>query len=669
MKEVIEMPFRMLWTMVGQNFKMQRHVMIPFILALSVIFGIEFILLSLYMNDYVQHRSDTLPAFIAIGNFFMSVLGFIFILYANRFMMKRRQQELAMYMILGMEKKHFQLIMLVEMVYQYIVVGILSISGGYLFGALTFMLLNKLLHQTNMSLIDYPFNTTSMLITLLMLAGLMLFLFIMNNIRVLFQSPIKLIQQQQVTEKRLPKPILYILLVIGMIAIAVSYNIALSDALLTQSIFQLFNAVFLVMLGTYCLFISLGVLLLEWLQKIPKLYYHPKYFFVISGLRSRINTNAIGLTSISILCTFLIVTLGMTITTYRGIDQRITTLMPDQYKISVQGNVKTDKTVQHKVRGLKHEIKNNAKIDFFKEIPVAMIASTYQSPNKFNKEETNTARFHISNPYLILMTQEDYNKVATHKVNLNDNEVGLASSSLIFKKLKKINLMDTQFKAKQVDELSYTYQMPEGLMVITPSDQRYNQIANYYMDGLYSSSRHLSTYETTFINFNIMTKDVSHFNKIMNHLEDKYKVDIQSRDETATMLYELNGGLIFIGTVVSIVLLLGTFLMMYYKNIAEGYEDRRNYQIMKKVGIEDERIKSTINHQIIWIFALPILVAMVHVAVAFKYIFTLLGILSITNMGEFATSYIGVLITVIAIYALMYWVTSRIYYLIVHRQF
>ncbi|MCI2774250.1 FtsX-like permease family protein [Staphylococcus petrasii] len=663
------MPFRMLWTMIGQNFKTQRHVMIPFILALSMIFGIEFILLSLNMNEYVQKRSETLPAFIGIGNFFMSVLGFIFILYANRFMMKRRQQELAMYMILGMEKKHFQLIMLVEMLYQYIVVALLSISGGYLFGALIFMLLNKLMHQTGMSLIDYPFDMTAMLFTLLMLAVLMLFLLIMNNIKLLFQSPIKLIQQHQITEKRLPKPILYILLVIGVIAIATSYNIALSDALLTESLFQLFNAVFLVMLGTYCLFMSLGVLLLEWLQKIPKLYYHPRYFFIISGLRSRINTNAIGLASISILCTFLIVTLGMTITTYRGIDKRIDKLMPDQYKISVEGNMKTDKDVQRKVHNLEHDIEKNAKIDFFKEVPTALIATAYQPPNTFKREKDNSKSLHLNSPYLMMMTQEDYNKVATHKVNLKKDEVGLASDSQIFRKLKTIHLMNTQFKAKQVDNLSYSYQIPEGLMVITPDAKRYNQLARYYINGLYSPSRDMRTYETTFINFNIMTKDASHFNKIKHHLEKKYKVMIQTREEMGSLLYQFNGGLIFIGVVVSIVLLLGTFLMMYYKNIAEGYEDRRNYQIMAKVGIEDERIKSTINHQIIWIFALPILVAMIHVTVAFKYIFNLLGVLSITNIGVFATSYIGVIITVIAIYALMYWITSRIYYLIVHRYF
>lgn len=659
----------MLWTMIGQNFKTQRHVMIPFILALGMIFGIEFILLSLNMNEYVQKRSDTLPIFIGLGNFFMSVLGFTFILYANRFMMKRRQQELAMYMILGMEKKHFQIIILIEMIYQYIMIALLSISGGYLFGALIFMLLNKLMHQTGMSLIDYPFNINAMLITLLMLAVLMLFLFVMNNIKLLFQSPIKLIQQHQKMEKRLPKPILYILLIIGLIAIAISYKTALSDVLLTESLVHIFKAVFLVMLGTYCLFMSLGVLLLEWLQKIPKLYYHPKYFFIISGLRSRINTNAIGLASISILCTFLIVTLGMTITTYRGIDKSIDKMMPDQYKISVKGNVKTDKHVQRKVYNLERDIEKNAKIDFFKEIPIAMVSSAYQPPNKFVKEKNNLTKLNLNSTFLIFMTQDEYNKVATNKVHLNKDEVGLSSDSLVFKKLKHLTLMNQHFKARQVNQYSYSYKMPYALTVVTPNNKIYNQLTHYYLSGLYSPSRNMSIYETTFINFNIMTKDASHFNKMMNHLEDKYKIDIQTRHETATVLYEFNGGLIFIGVVVSIVLLLGTFLMMYYKNIAEGYEDRRNYQIMAKVGIEDERIKSTINHQIIWIFALPILVAMIHVTVAFKYIFTLLGALSITNIGVFATSYIGVIITVIAIYALMYWITSRIYYLIVHRYF
>ncbi|WP_157035609.1 FtsX-like permease family protein, partial [Staphylococcus haemolyticus] len=174
------MTIHMLWKMIAQNFKMQRHVIMPFILALSIMFATEFILLSLNMNDYVQKRSQLLPIFIGVGNFFMSVLGFIFILYANRFMMKRRQQELAMNMILGMEKKHFRMIMLIEMVYQYVLIAIISITGGYLFGVLIFMLMNKLMHQTGMSLLDYPFDVKAMCITLIILAAVMLFLFLIN---------------------------------------------------------------------------------------------------------------------------------------------------------------------------------------------------------------------------------------------------------------------------------------------------------------------------------------------------------------------------------------------------------------------------------------------------------------------------------------------------------
>lgn len=137
--------------------------------------------------------------------------------------------------------------------------------------------------------------------------------------------------------------------------------------------------------------------------------------------------------------------------------------------------------------------------------------------------------------------------------------------------------------------------------------------------------------------------------------------------EVAGTLYEINGGLIFIGTVVSIILFIGTFLMMYYKNVAEGYEDRKNYQIMQQVGIDNDRIKDTINKQIIWIFALPIIVATIHVIFASKIIFNVLGILNVNHVGVFVTSYVGVIISVVVIYALMYWVTSRIYYMIVNR--
>ena len=164
--------------------------------------------------------------------------------------------------------------MLIEMVYQYVLIALISITGGYLFGVLIFMLMNKLMHQTGMSLLDYPFDVKAMSITLIILAAVMLFLFLINNLKILFQSPIKLIHQRQRAERKLPKFILYVLLVIGVVTLF-SYHIALSNQMVLRSLYDLFG---LVMIGTYCLYLSLGVLLLDWLKRIPKLYYNPKHF-------------------------------------------------------------------------------------------------------------------------------------------------------------------------------------------------------------------------------------------------------------------------------------------------------------------------------------------------------------------------------------------------------
>ncbi|MEJ7421432.1 ABC transporter permease [Staphylococcus haemolyticus] len=661
------MTIHMLWKMIAQNFKMQRHVIMPFILALSIMFATEFILLSLNMNDYVQKRSQLLPIFIGVGNFFMSVLGFIFILYANRFMMKRRQQELAMNMILGMEKKHFRMIMLIEMVYQYVLIALISITGGYLFGVLIFMLMNRLMHQTGMSLLDYPFNVKAMCITLIILAAVMLFLFLINNLKILFQSPIKLIHQRQRAERKLPKFVLYALLVIGIVTLFSSYHIALSNQMVLRSLYDLFGAIGLVMIGTYCLYLSLGVLLLDWLKRIPKMYYNPKYFFTISGLQSRMNSNAIGLASITMLCTFLIVTVGMTISTYRGISDQVDSIMSDQYRVSIDGNLHNNKKTQEKVRRLERDIKDHAKVDFFKKNAVSLIAVDYKQPGLFKHRNNKDYNMTINSAYLVIMTQHDYNELNTKKVKLRHGELGFESLNQPFKKLRTATMMGDKFNIKQIDGHNYSYPVPGSLTIITPDDKTFQQLTNYYVNADKNDHHGTQKVQNTFMHFNIMTKHTSDFDKLKNTLMQRYKVSIDDKKEVAGTLYEINGGLIFIGTVVSIILFIGTFLMMYYKNVAEGYEDRKNYQIMQHVGIDNDRIKDTINKQIIWIFALPIIVATIHVLFASKIIFNVLGILNVNHVGVFVTSYVGVIISVVVMYALMYWITSRIYYMIVNR--
>ena len=665
MKEVTKMTFRLLWMLIAQQFKTERHIMIPFILVMSVLFGIEYILLTLNMNTSIRQHSETIPIFIGIGNVFMSILGVLFILYANRFIMRRRQQMLAMNMILGMEKKHFRWMMFIETVCQYIVIAIISVTGGYLFGTLTYMLLNRILGQTQVSLTNYPFSISALGYTLLILALMMLYLFIINNIKITLQSPIKLIQQQHSIEKQWPKLVLYILLIIGFIAIVGSYMIALKDTLVLISMRNVFIALFLVMIGTYCLFISLGTLVLDWLQKIPSIYYQPKYFFTISGLRSRMKANAIGLASLTMLCTVLIVTLGMSLSTYRGIHQRVNHFLPTQYRIEFNGDINQSDAVEHKVKQLKQDIRKSVKIDSFREYTAGLIPVDYNKESFLYRDNDNLS-LNLNSVYIVVMNQKDYNTINQKHLQLKENELGIVTNSLIMKHLKKVHLKDEVFETKQLNGNNFAYPVPGSVTLIVKDVAKQHDIIRYYIDGNYKKIDD-KAYFNTFIAFNIKDIHAHQLNSMMDTINKKYDVQIENKEKINKELSDIYGGLIFIGVVVSFVLIIGTFMMMYYKNIAEGYEDRQNYQIMRQLGLEEAQIRSTIHHQMIVIFTLPIVIAIIHVLFATKLIYNLLGILDITKVDLFLTSYISVLMIVMVLYALMYVITSRVYYRLIHR--
>lgn len=357
----------------------------------------------------------------------------------------------------------------------------------------------------------------------------------------------------------------------------------------------------------------------------------------------------------------------MTISTYRGISDQVDSIMSDQYRVSIDGNLHNNKKTQEKVRHLERDIKDHAKVDFFKKNAISLIAVDYKQPGLFKHRNNKDYNMTINSAYLVIMTQHDYNELNMKKVKLKHGELGFESLNQPFKKLRTATMMGDKFNIKQIDGHNYSYPVPGSLTIITPDDKTFQQLTNYYVNADKNDHHGTQKVQNTFMHFNIMTKHTSDFDKLKNTLMQRYKVSIDDKKEVAGTLYEINGGLIFIGTVVSIILFIGTFLMMYYKNVAEGYEDRKNYQIMQQVGIDNDRIKDTINKQIIWIFALPIIVATIHVIFASKIIYNVLGILNVNHVGVFVTSYVGVIISIVAMYALMYWITSRIYYMIVNR--
>ncbi|UEX90204.1 ABC transporter permease [Staphylococcus ratti] len=597
------------------------------------------------------------------------ILTCVFIIYANGFIMKRRRKEYALQMVLGLEKKHLYLLSSLELFAQFVVTSVLSIIGGYLFGNLLFLILNKLISQTQISIMHYPFSLNAMVMTLVLNAILFFILFIINIIHTSTRSPIKLMNESHAGEKTTKKWLLIILCVVGSVFLAYGYYIALTTETVASAFPRIFLAILCVMIGTYCLFMSLSILLLQSLKRIPRIYYKPKNFFFISGLLSRMKTNAIGLASITMLCSFLIVTMGMTLITYRGLESQVVNQMKTDYKVVLGGNYNFDQKVNKRIETLQKEINQLTTVDQYRVHASQMFASNFKDGELQKVPTTSKSGVYVSAwVYGIITTEKDYNQSQNQHVSLKEDEIILSSSSPIFKDIKKIKIAGNVYNVIHSDKDELGNQIiGDSAYIIVKDDKTFKKISSYYASNQGEQSKSEVDLGSTDIDFNIQA-DKHAFEKAIPKLQEKYDAHITVKEQVRKMLYELNGGLIFIGIIVSIVLLAGTFLMLYYKQISEGYEDKRNFDIMQKVGLDYQLIKKTIHKQIMWVFVLPILVAVIHTLFASKLIYHLLGILGVRDISLFLSSYFAIIFIVVVIYGLMYWITSTIYYKIVQMK-
>lgn len=659
------MPFSMIWTMVKRHFVTQRHIILPFILSSSIIFAIEYILLSITTNSYIQQHHQMLGMFAIIGNVFMSLLAVIFIIYANQFVMKQQQKTFSLYLILGMEKKHIRVMLLIEHIIKYCLITIISIVGGYLFGSLFFMLINKITtgHQT--SLRAYPFDVKAMWITLLLLFIVMLLLFMINQFKITLQNPMQLINKKAHHKRRFKKVINYILLLVGIILVGNGYRIALQDNTPVESFFALFIAIFFVFSGTYLLFVSFSVLIIERLQKLPKYYYQPKHFFLISGLRTRMKSNAIGLASIALLCTFLIVTLGMTVTTYRGLDKNVNEMWKNQYVTSVDGDFHHNQQTAKKVKKVINDIKQKTNADTPKVYTQSLFNvyldanSEYQrllkpseTPNKFNIDPGKN-----KNVFITVMNLNDYNQFNRH-LHLKDNEVGVNTNMNILDYSDKIVIQGKPYHIKRVHQTNVnSLRFSENINLIVKNDRELNQIVNYYNKSTSQSNMHLTNTTIEFNDYELKGND----SPIIHEIERKHDIDISTYEQFKNVWYNINGGLIFVGSLVSLVLFIGIFLIIYYKQVSEAQEDVQNYLTMEHLGIDNQKIKHILDQQLIWLFSIPFIVAIIHTLFASKIIYEILGLFGEVYIGIYITSFISIVLIVGIIYFIMYKMTSYLF--------
>lgn len=656
-----------------KNIRANKIILIPFILSSGAMLSLFFIMSSLLQNEFVQTRHQSLPVVINIGVVIVGLFTYIFVVYANRFLIKRRNKEFALYGILGLEKRHIRRIIFLEQLISFAIITALSIVGGYIFGKLIFLFLNKVIGDVSAKISDYPFSVVACGITGIFIVFIFMTVFVVSVINIKGTSPMELISKQYKGEGE-PKSKI-IIAIIGFILLGAGYIMAFVTDGMLKSLGLFFVAAILVIFGTYFLFMSFSIIVLKMLKKNKDRYYKDKNFISISGMLYRMKANAVGLASISVLCAGVIITTSATTAIYGGLENTIKGSMSRDYEITSQEYLGSDvkKIEQEKVRLEKvanSALKDDEKISkYYSKYSMFTYVEKHDDevvfPDVMGKGDNNSDKS-IIRCYLLAMTLDSYNSIYGKNIKLNDGEILLTSNSKAMLKDTNIKFLGRRFKIKIIDDIVPKNLAIEAYMVIVPNLDDLIKFSQYYQER---ENKDLSKFRpsTIFVSsgWNVSNEKNDYESRLRKLTSDD--IDLSTRRALKKNIYELDGGFLFLGIVIASIFLIGTILITYYKQISEGFEDRHNYQIMKKVGLPDELIHETSSSQIVWMFFLPLIVSCVHSLVASKIVYQLLGLFGVRNYYDFGVK-IGIVILVFAVvYFVIYKITSNVYYKIVSQ--
>lgn len=646
-----------------KNLRAHRLVYLPFILSSGIMLMVFNIMASLSANTYVRERHASLPMIINIGIVIIGILTFIFFIYSTNFLNKRRNKEFALYGILGLEKRHIRKIIFLELLIAFVIIGVIGLIGGYIFGKLSFLALNKLMKDVAGGLMDYPFSIKAMVETIMLIALAFLTSLFATSLKIYNSTPVELLADQKSGEGE-PKS-RYILMVLGFVLLIAGYYIAIRTQGILKSLGYFFLASLIVMLATYLLFMSFSVIYLK-RQKEKKSYYKKERFLAVSGLLYRIKSNAISLASISIMSVGVIIALAASLSIYDRIEYSARNVVPREYNLDSSVAIDEDNLEEEKekLRGIvQATTAKGGKItnDF---ISYGLFTSIQVEGDKFQTFMGDGKH----KPYFLLACDLDgYNKRVGKDYKLADDEILLTANQKFMLDKDKIKIADRTYKIKIVDNF-----IPSNVAIET-----YGIVVKDFETIKFLSSelklfdRKTSSYKDPIIslsaNWDVTGIDKMTYRKNLEEYSKDKDINIENADKYLEDAYELYGGFVFLGTIIAIIFLISTILISYYKQISEGFEDRKKYEIMKKIGLEDKLIKKTSASQISYLFGAPLAFAIINSLVASKIVYQLLalfGVMTFMQYGRYFFIMIGVFVL---IYYIIFRITNRAYYRVVSR--
>ena len=646
------------------NLVKNRSLYYPFALATIVATAILYSFVSLAHSPNLEATYGGTAARMTLqfGISVIQIAVLILITYANSFVMKKRSKELGLYSILGMEKRHLLLMTLCERVYFSLVTIGLGLALGLLLDKILFAVLLKFMGMK--VVIASTFQWLNVFIVLASLGLAFALILFLNSTRLLRYSSLHLMKEKKAGEKKGRFLGLQTLLGLGLLAVA--YYIALTVEKPVAAIFNFFLAVLMVVLATYLLFNAGTITLLQFLKKRKRYYYKIQNFISVSNLISRMRKNAAGLATISILSTMLLVTLVGSINIYVGGKDYMTSLHPKDYNISITSRtmaknaaiLQAVKDVVHKkgIRDAKYE-------DYSYQISSISKINGNQLTIPENTARLNVEEAQKSMATFLVISSQEYEKMAGSKVNLTDNETLLYTKNLQINQKQDLTINGKSWKIKErlttdfahgkiANASSMVSQKMMYLVVNQPSQVGLKDGYTYFI-GIQSANKKVNLQESI---FNALHNQQGKESKIIS-VSERYRIEKEYQGVIGTLL--------FIGIFLSTIFLLGTVLVIYYKQISEGYEDREGFIVLQKVGLDEKQTKATIRKQIITVFFLPLIFAFLHIAVAFHMLQLIVALLGATNIPLLIQTTITTCGVFLLVYILVFVMTSRSYQKIV----
>lgn len=647
--------------------KNNRKIYIPYILTCIVTTMMFYMIHSLSVSESVaaMHGGTTIQYCLSLGAVVVGSFAIIFLFYTDSFVIKRRKKEFGLYNVLGMEKRHLGIVLIFETLFIALTSIVIGLFLGIVLDKLMYLIIARVLNS------DYDgglfISWKSVLVTLALFVAIFLCTYVYSFARVKAAQPTELLKSENMGERE-PKS-RRVMAVMGVLSLSAGYVCAILTKDAVSALEMFFIAVILVILGTYFLFTAGSIALLKLLKKNKKYYYKINHFTSVSGMTYRMKQNSVGLASICILFTMLLVTISTTTSFMLGRDDMIAHQFP--YDVIVQANASesANSAMTEDIRLLTEQSGLTAKQE---------ILCTYLPLQAFRNDDelTVSADGNAKNPILlVVLTADSYNNITGENKAPSKGEILISENNMSYA-FDKVELLGASYTVKErvgafvkngflANGIS---NVTSGLYIIVSDEDE--------LCGIYGKYRAVYGEDAPSLQFSYGADfdegdsvQAAFSEPLHSALQAKnYNARSYVRAAQADSYMSLYGGLFFLGVYLGTLFLMATILIIYYKQITESYEDRKRFEIMQKVGMSYAEVKKSINSQILTVFFLPLIAAGIHVAFAFPMTNLIMGMVGLTSTKLFAFCSLGCFTVFSLIYAAVYLLTAKVYYRIVKSR-